>query len=431
MLDDLIVDLESNLGAYTRVDNLAQQPTEVEHAAPLATTTYKEKKVQRRRESTSTRTTSITTSNTDVEHSLEEDDIPEEFYSDGGSTNDDNNEWVGVGFKAERDMRKPQFQLGKKFESAKPFRLGTKNCAIVHGKPVKPNTNENERVRAKCKTPCKWFVYASVDKALGTKDLVVKTLNDEHTNCSHAWKNKNITAAWLANRYLDRVTANINIPIRAIRQIVDEDYKAEITRVVAYKAMALAVKKIMGSAAEQYKQIRRYCDAIKKIHPNSTMEVFFTPEPGYNPKLMRLYCCLQPLKQAFKDGCRPITTLDGCHLKGKALKDMLWKIARSTTMEKSNNAMDDLEKFDKDAYGWVKEAPHPSRWCKAFCNPHTILTFINSKVMHNKNPVVSNKVMNSRQQAAKPLRKQTKATRCKAQENGNSATKCTSRKCGS
>ncbi|KAL3514047.1 hypothetical protein ACH5RR_026764 [Cinchona calisaya] len=326
MLEDLIVDLESNEGAYAGVDNLAQQTTEVELAAhksvavddivqkPIGDDTYSQqitgaeessqqpvgvnvssqqhnshqyqhqpqqlsrrKEVQRRRESTGTRTTSITASNIDVQHALGEDDIPEELHSDGGSTNDDNHEWV-----------------------------------------VKPYTNENERVRAKCKGPCKWFVYASVEKALGTKDLVVKTLNDEHTNCSHAWKNKNITAAWLADRYLERVRANINILIRAIRQAVDEDYKAEITRVVAYKARALAVKKIMGSAADQYKQIWRYCDEIKKTHPNITMEVFFTPfrEPGCNPKFMILYSCLGPLKQGFKDGCRPIIGLDGCHLKG-------------------------------------------------------------------------------------------------------------------
>ena len=48
------------------------------------------------------------------------------------------------------------------------------------------------------------------------------------------------------------------------------------------------------------------------------MEVMFTPFrlPTGNPRFMRLYCCLGPLKQGFRDGCRPIIGFDGCHLKG-------------------------------------------------------------------------------------------------------------------
>ena len=43
-------------------------------------------------------------------------------------------------------------------------------------------------MRAKCREPCKWFVFASIEKALGTKDLVVKTMHDVHETCNHAWK---------------------------------------------------------------------------------------------------------------------------------------------------------------------------------------------------------------------------------------------------
>ncbi|XP_071905949.1 uncharacterized protein [Coffea arabica] len=196
------------------------------------------------------------------------------------------------------------------------------------------------------------------------------------------------------------------------------------------------------------------------------MEVMFTPFrlPTGNPRFMRLYCCLGLLKQGFRDGCRPIIGLDGCHLKGtypgqlltalgmdpnngyrpiawavvekeatkqwtwflkllsvdldiqnqyhytfisdqqkgldralaevlpnyehrycvqhlyrnfkkkhprEALKERFWNIACYTTPEHFNEAMSNLETYDKEAHSWVKKAPHPRHWCKAFFPTHT------------------------------------------------------------
>ncbi|KAL3537569.1 hypothetical protein ACH5RR_000935 [Cinchona calisaya] len=51
---------------------------------------------------------------------------------------------------------------------------------------------------------------------------------------------------------------------------------------------------------------------------DTTVEVMYTlfREPGCNPRFMRFYCALGPLKKGFKTGCRPILSLDGCHTKG-------------------------------------------------------------------------------------------------------------------
>ncbi|XP_027061053.1 uncharacterized protein [Coffea arabica] len=196
------------------------------------------------------------------------------------------------------------------------------------------------------------------------------------------------------------------------------------------------------------------------------MEVMFTPfrEAGCNPRFMRMYCCLGLLKKGFKDGCRPILCLDGCHIKdrypgqlltaiavdpnnsfwpvawaavekeameqwrwfltllsgdlkiqnqghytfmsdqqkgldralaevlpnsehrycvqhmyrnfkkkhpGLGLNDRLWHIASTTTVEHFNQALDDLETYDKEAHAWVKKGPHHRHWCKAFFSKHT------------------------------------------------------------
>ena len=107
---------------------------------------------------------------------------------------------------------------------------------------------EKKRLRAKCKLSCQWFVYASAETALGTDDLVVKSMNNVHTNCNHAWENKIISAKWLANKYMERFRCNIKMPPRMLRQIVYDDFKAKISTWVAYNARAIAKKEIQGNA---------------------------------------------------------------------------------------------------------------------------------------------------------------------------------------
>lgn len=46
--------------------------------------------------------------------------------------------------------------------------------------------------------------------------------------------------------------------------------------------------------------------------------------------------------------------------KGKVLKDLLWKISRSTNELLYKAALDELEEYDKDALNWVMNGLHPT-----------------------------------------------------------------------
>ncbi|XP_071927175.1 uncharacterized protein [Coffea arabica] len=178
-----------------------------------------------------------------------------------------------------------RFELGMKFGSRAQFKAAVQEYGIKMGRPVYTKRNESKRVRAKCKAPCQW--------------------------------------------YMERIKSNSRIPIREIRQTVNEEYQAQISRWIAAKARKLALEMIKGSAEQQYKRIWEYCAEIKKTHEGNTMEVMFTPfrGPGGNPKFMRLYCCLGPLKKGFKDDLRPLIALDGCHLKRTYRGQLLIAIA--------------------------------------------------------------------------------------------------------
>lgn len=55
---------------------------------------------------------------------------------------------------------------------------------------------------------------------------------------------------------------------------------------------------------------------------------------------------------------------------GQQLKQIFWRIASATTAELYQAALEELQKFDQLAYGWVKKAAPPEHWCKAFFPLH-------------------------------------------------------------
>jgi len=51
--------------------------------------------------------------------------------------------------------------------------------------------------------------------------------------------------------------------------------------------------------------------------------------------------------------------------KGDALKNQLWKIARSNTLVRWEATMEEMKEINEDAYKWLEELP-PNTWVSAF-----------------------------------------------------------------
>nr|XP_027067622.1 uncharacterized protein LOC113693260 [Coffea arabica] len=120
----------------------------------------------------------------------------------------------------------------------------------------------------------------------------------------------------------------MDMPAKQIGQAMDEQYKCEISRNMAYKARSKARKNIKESVAEQYAFVWEYVAELQRTHPNTTIDIQYNPRsgPDERPTFTRFYCCLGPLKKGFNDGCRPIIAIDGCHTKGAYLGQLLTAI---------------------------------------------------------------------------------------------------------
>ncbi|KAG8375239.1 hypothetical protein BUALT_Bualt10G0079600 [Buddleja alternifolia] len=170
---------------------------------------------------------------------------------------------------------------------------------------------------------------------------------------------------------------------------------------------------------EQYTRLHDYCQEIRDSNPGSTV-VLKTVKNNLTDeeRFQRLYIGLRACKQGFKDGCRPMVGVDGCHLRGihkgvlltavgldpnnrifllcycvgllpavyellpdvervlhmynnfkkdhsgLALKDMMWKAARATYTNQFKGVMDSLKEFNEDAYKWLVDV-NPTHWSKS------------------------------------------------------------------
>ncbi|KAK8672126.1 hypothetical protein V6N13_110500 [Hibiscus sabdariffa] len=89
----------------------------------------------------------------------------------------------------------------------------------------------------------------------------------------------------------------------------DHLYKVSLSKCL--RAKNLALEMVLGSHKGQYSMIYNYLGEIRKSNPGSTTILMLD-----NRVFLRMYICLHACKEGYKVGCRPVLSIDGCHLKG-------------------------------------------------------------------------------------------------------------------
>ncbi|KAK8697382.1 hypothetical protein V6N13_113533 [Hibiscus sabdariffa] len=92
---------------------------------------------------------------------------------------------------------------------------------------------------------------------------------------------------------------------------VYKDHSAVVSLTKCQRARDYALEKIMGSQKQQYVKIYDYLSELRQTNRGTTTICYLN-----ECLFQRMYVCMQACKDGFKAGCRPIISLDGCHLKG-------------------------------------------------------------------------------------------------------------------
>ena len=110
---------------------------------------------------------------------LEEQDLDDELKSVSNNSNNENEDLRDkyIDFNPKKDMNNPIFDVGRRFSTKQEFKDTMTNYVIKEGSAMMFKPSEPHRARAKYKNKdYTWFIFASIEFASKTKDLVIKSM---------------------------------------------------------------------------------------------------------------------------------------------------------------------------------------------------------------------------------------------------------------
>ncbi|KAF7120871.1 hypothetical protein RHSIM_Rhsim13G0222200 [Rhododendron simsii] len=283
------------------------------------------------------------------------DDSSDDLHNACSNSDDDWKKDKFHEYRRKTDLGKVQFTVWMKFPSAKEFREAVRDYSIKEGKDIKFVKNETTRVKAKCATvDCGWSVMASLYQK--GESFQVKTHKSEH-DCLRSFKVRHVASKYLAEKYVDSIRSNHDMPLDHLQQRVRKDLVVDISHTQAYRAKRKALDLIEGTNLEQFARLRDYCEEIRRTNPNTTiiMKTIPSPTPDGQPIFERIYVCLGPLKQGMLAGCKRLVCMDACHLKGTHGGQLLVAVGIDANNQSFPFAYAVAESETKDTWTWFLE----------------------------------------------------------------------------
>lgn len=209
-------------------------------------------------------------------------------------------------------QQKLTMQVHDVFPSAKAFREFLVEYSVQVGFEYKFEKNEKTRIIALCKKNCGWRVRASTNSTLGA--FQIKKLDGEH-KCLREELKSNVTYKYVAKKYLPNIKDDPNMSSTVMMKDAKRTHQLDVSIQKCLRAKRLCKEILTGSEADQFRRIRDYASIILQTNIGSSAGVSADPDDGH--RFESFYCCLAACKKGFIEACRPIISVDGCHLKTK------------------------------------------------------------------------------------------------------------------
>ncbi|KAL6199797.1 hypothetical protein ACLB2K_029579 [Fragaria x ananassa] len=139
----------------------------------------------------------------------------------------------------------------------------------------------------------------------------------------------------------------------ALMNQMSSGIKAKISYQQAYRTKVDALNQLERNMKEQYAKVQDYAQELRRVDPNIIVDMkcdFNNLEK--QPVFERMYICLGALKEGFKNGCRPILGLDGCHLKSPYGSQLLCAVGLDANNTTYVVAYAMVEVESKDSWIW-------------------------------------------------------------------------------
>ncbi|KAH7833554.1 hypothetical protein Vadar_007510 [Vaccinium darrowii] len=232
-------------------------------------------------------------------------------------------------FNEKTDIDNPQFLVGMEFKTHALFRDAVKKHGIKCGKVIKFLKSDKSKVRVVCRggkrNVCSWLIYVAYVPA--DKVFRVKTYVGTRT-CTGSYHVPCVSTKWICKKYTGRIRSNPTWPVKSLIETIEQEWTCKVSLPVVFRAKKKALDLIDGTANEQFGLSYAYAEEV--MSGNLGTRVIIKTKP----------------------------------VVGATNQDILWKVARATSVPAFRNAMDEMNKADPNAYKWLYERP-PINWFRS------------------------------------------------------------------
>ncbi|TXG60442.1 hypothetical protein EZV62_015015 [Acer yangbiense] len=209
------------------------------------------------------------------------------------------------------------FEDGQIIGNAKMTRAAVKMYAIQEGFTLKKVKNDKCRYTVVCKNDaCDWRLHASC--LTDGVTFMIKSVRGGHSMCLRVAENKEATSRWVSSVLKSLIQSNPKGKGKFFKNELQERYAVKVGSQTVYRAKRIVLENLKSDHAKAYAKIRKYGNVIRVMNPGSDVFVALNPDVvSVNPNFFRFYLSFKACKIGFKNGCRPLIGVDGCHLTGQ------------------------------------------------------------------------------------------------------------------
>ena len=227
-------------------------------------------------------------------------------------------------YKPTKDRNDPRLEVGLRFNTKADFTDLIRHQGVQLGKKLRLKKNDNIRCIAYCKgllrskkvkAGCPWTVSLYYRSELGCWQI--GALRDIHKCGGASYNHGCANAKYLARLFKEDMRLFPGMTVGQFVEKVHVELKITISVGKAKRAMARARKLIEGDTIKQYKRLHDYRAEILRTNPGSTVVLATRRLSDGTDKFNGIYIAYEACKTSFKQHCRRMIGLDGCHLKGQ------------------------------------------------------------------------------------------------------------------
>ncbi|XP_024196300.1 uncharacterized protein LOC112199525 [Rosa chinensis] len=296
------------------------------------------------------------------------------------------------------------------FVNSKVFKNAIRKHSVITKKELRFKPNTRHKVCVVCRTSPNypWRIYAS-NTDIDNPTLFIKSLWLEHTCSSLVGKVYHMHAPFIAEEYQEFFMSDPNWTREGMQNAINKDFDMSVGYQICYRARMRAKKLAQGSYKDQYNLLESYAHELKKRNPGTSVwiqteldgeitvhkgqllsAVGIDGNNGIHPIAWAIveaksreswiwfleflkadldihhsghYTFMSDKQKGLEQAIKELFP-DAAHRHCLELKQKLWAVARSCTMNTFMEAMEDLKKSSLSGWQWCLDRP-AKHWSKS------------------------------------------------------------------